>query len=954
MVNLYYQNVNRIRSKTNDFLLNLTSSNYDIICLTETNLDDGIYDNEVFDSRYNVFRRDRCSTSVALAKTDGGGVLIAVKKQINVVRQKSWESDVEDIWVSVVSDENNALPLHICTCYLPPDLPFEDLNKFYKKVQHNILNSYEIDNFLILGDFNCPPITWTRSPNRPVLLPSNHHDRKSNLLIDTINTCNLEQYQNIPNHNGRLLDLVFSSMECINVYGAEVLSRLDRHHPSFVVDIPKITIKKALKNNPKKHLQFQKCNLNEIKLELRSINWYETLYMEDVDQCVDAFYDKLNSIIQKHTPLSNCDSHKYPIWYNSSLKHCLKEKNKYHKLYKTHGNPRDYDTFSMLRARCKFLTRKCYDKFIESVEDSLDESIKAFWTFINSRKGYVSIPQNMTLGQESSSNGLEVCEMFSRYFASVFDNTASDTSNEKTINESYSKNVLSTITITIEDIMIKIKELDKNKCAGPDGIPPSFIKSCQLELVTPLHIIFTKSLRSGTFPKVWKTAHIIPVFKSGDKSNCKDYRPISILSCIAKLFESLVYEHLYNHVKPYLSDNQHGFVKNKSTITNLLEYKQFLCSSFASSGQVDSIYMDFSKAFDKVNHKILYRKISSFGVHGSLLRWIGSYLQNRSQLVALKGYISTSISVTSGVPQGSHLGPLMFILFINDLVDHIYNPCLLYADDLKIFTNIYDIRNCIKLQSDLMAVQKWCEDNSMQLNAKKCVVISFTKKRHKIIYDYTINNITLERKVIVKDLGILFDSELSFRSHYDYIVERGRKLLGFIIRSTKNFKKERSLIYLYSTLIRSILEYGCQVWSPFYQVHIKNIDNIQNKMLKVLSYRCNLGRSLTNYTQRLEKFNMISLESRRKILDLKLLHKILHYAIKSPALLQQLNINCFTRTRLYKTFSLKVYKNNTSFYNPISRMCRLYNDLSLKHQELDIFERRPSAFIKIIREIIPA
>lgn len=125
-------------------------------------------------------------------------------------------------------------------------------------------------------------------------------------------------------------------------------------------------------------------------------------------------------------------------------------------------------------------------------------------------------------------------------------------------------------------------------------------------------------------------------------------------------------------------------------------------------------------------------------------------------------------------------------------------------------------------------------------------------------------------------------------------------------------------------------------------------------MLKVLSYRCNLGRSLTNYTERLEKFNMISLESRRKILDLKLLHKILHYAIKSPALLQQLNINCFTRTRLYKTFSLKVYKNNTSFYNPISRMCRLYNDLSLKHQELDIFERRPSAFIKIIREIIPA
>lgn len=444
-----------------------------------------------------------------------------------------------------------------------------------------------------------------------------------------------------------------------------------------------------------------------------------------------------------------------------------------------YSNPRDYDT-SFLRSRCKKLTKQCYQSFLKSVEESLESNIKGFWKFINSKKGHVSIPQTVSYGQASSSSGVGICELFSKYFGSVLvndDTSLMDVPIDADADDLKSVNSLAQINISRDDITSKIKQLDAMKGAGPDGIPASFVKTCGEELSIPLSIIFNKSLNTGSFPKAWKLAHIIPILKSGDKSKCENYRPISILSCMAKLFESLVYNYIFNQVKPQLSTKKHGFVKNRSTITNLLEYKDFLCSSFNSGGQVDAIYTDFCKAFDKVNHAILGRKVRSFGIHGCLLRWVLSYLNNRSQLVAIKGFFSSPVSITSGVPQGSHLGPLLFIMFVNDIVDRITCPCLLYADDLKIFTEVNSINDCQMLQNDLRSLSEWCTINKMSLNVGKCFIVSFTRRRsNKIIYTYTLNEKTLDRKSVAKDLGILFDSELSFRDHYELITKRSRQL----------------------------------------------------------------------------------------------------------------------------------------------------------------------------------
>ncbi|CAF4889082.1 unnamed protein product [Pieris macdunnoughi] len=562
----------------------------------------------------------------------------------------------------------------------------------------------------------------------------------------------------------------------------------------------------------------------------------------------------------------------------------------------------------------------------------------------------------MTLENTSESDGQGLCDLFSRYFGSVFDGKTNPyTDQSGAVNNTYF-NVLSGFYITVTDIERKIDSLDINKGAGPDLLPPIFIKSCGKELSIPLCVLFNKSLTSGVFPKRWKTAHIISIYKSGDKSYCKNYRPISILSCAAKLFESVMCTHLYSHFKPVLSDKQHGFVRNRSTVTNLLEYKNYLCQVFATGGQVDSVYTDFSKAFDKVNHHLLCHKLASHGIHGSLYRWICSYLDSRTQLVALKGFISAPIAVTSGVPHGSHLGPLFFVVFINDLIQQLSCNCLLYADDLKIFTSITNLDDCFTLQRDINTVSQWCKTNYMYLNIDKCFVISFTNKRNKIVWNYDIDGQLVNRSDVATDLGILFDDKLSFRAHYSHITSKANHLLGFILRSTKGFKNPCSTLYLYFSLVKSILEYGSPIWSPNYNVHIDDIERIQRKFLRILCYRIKPGRSNLNYCDRLLKFKVQPLESRRIIFDLVYLYKITHSIIDSPELLAHISINIkfsARRSSEVNLFSLQIYKNNISYYNPLTRMARQYNEMAKSnHLLVDIFCHNINIFISVIKDIL--
>jgi len=280
---------------------------------------------------------------------------------------------------------------------------------------------------------------------------------------------------------------------------------------------------------------------------------------------------------------------------------------------------------------------------------------------------------------------------------------------------------------------------------------------------------------------------------------------------MSKIFERLV----FNNVKSNIHHTQHGFFEKRSTQTNLMEYVSTVADAIVAGGQVDTIYTDFAKAFDKVDHGILLFKLCSFGVPTNLVEWFSTYLRNRSQFVVIGGSRSDRIVPSSGVPQGSILGPLLFIIFINDLLASL-SSCSGFADDLKLYKTISSIYDCNLLQEDLLKIVEWCERNKMVLNVYKCAVMSTTHGHNKIMYPYAIGNEQLKRFSTKKDLGVIMDDKLSFNEHVDEITRKCYRTLDFIFRCGRYFSRQSSMRLLYLSLVRNRLEYCSTVWNPFY------------------------------------------------------------------------------------------------------------------------------------------
>ena len=284
--------------------------------------------------------------------------------------------------------------------------------------------------------------------------------------------------------------------------------------------------------------------------------------------------------------------------------------------------------------------------------------------------------------------------------------------------------------------------------SGDDLLPSFLVKDLASVLCYPLKIIFNLSINSSKFPTVWKTTKVTPVFKKGDPFILSNYRPISILSNFAKIFDQLIYQQLLPNIKPYISTAQHGFLSGRSTTTNLLNIVQTISEVIENRGQIDVIYTDFSRAFDSINHSVLLDKLNIFGCCPKLLNFLASYISGRLSYVSYNGFSSTSFRNSSGVPQGSNLGPLLFNVYINDLFQKLNTKVLGYADDLKICNHVADITDCVRLHKDLLMISKWCQDNSLILNIAKCSVVSYTRKIHSVEYQYDVAGDVIKKSCI--------------------------------------------------------------------------------------------------------------------------------------------------------------------------------------------------------------
>lgn len=942
-LNIYYQNTRGLRTKTHIFKRNIHLNYYDVVAITETWLPNSIHNSELFDDRYLVWRRDR--NYLVTRQSQGGGVLLAVRRDISAVEQPAWCCSAEDIWVSlfIKNKDRSIRKIHLCVVYLIKENEGNSFNDQLVNFTNNlsqIVDANPHDTFIIMGDFNFTYIDWFLERNS--LQPTGISGNAQISFFDVLSECNLRQFNSCRNViNNRILDYVLCSSDISVCPSDSSLVPEDAHHKALDINLDLYV--EPLQPKPRSKYMYHAADFNGINLALKELNWNSLFSNKTLEEAVKSFYDELYELRDKFIPKKNTYMTSYPHWYNTPLKKLLKEKFKFLTRYKKYKNKADKNSFTLLRKRAKDLEELCYKQYMESVQKSIIKNPKMFWSFVKSRYGGSNtLPSTLTYESQSADTGDGIANLFSRYFHTNFLNVnhpANSISNVDRTLDSNNSTSIGYITIDQKEVFNLLSTLDRNKGAGPDDIVPLFIIKCAEYLSLPLSLLYHRSITEGIMPKIWKSAYISPIHKSGDRNNVMNYRPISKLCVFAKVLERLVYSKVYSALSPIFIKEQHGFLKKRSTTTNLLLFGEFVSKNMDDGEQVDAVFTDYSKAFDRIDHSILLEKLSYAGIHGSLFRWFSSYIKNRSQAVVVSGFTSAWSNVPSGVPQGSLLGPLLFVLFINDIDScFLSSQFILYADDMKIYKQIKSVEDCLALQQDLHRFERFCLANKLDLNVSKCISISFTRKINKINFTYALKDRDLTVVSEIRDLGVTQDSKLVYDTHIDTIVKKAYKSLGFIKRTCSQFSSIKLIKILYCSLVRSILEYSSQVWNPRYQTYIDRIEMIQRKFLKYLQYKCKCNDA--NYEARCVRQHMLPLHVRRRIADLTFLCKIGQNEVDSPQLLSCINIRVQRALRHYRFLAAPTCATNYRQNSYFLRVVTSFNELT-DFPDLDLFNTKP-------------
>jgi hypothetical protein len=417
--------------------------------------------------------------------------------------------------------------------------------------------------------------------------------------------------------------------------------------------------------------------------------------------------------------------------------------------------------------------------------------------------------------------------------------------------------LLENIYINEDLIRKKLDMLNTNKSQGPDEINPKLLYELRQHLSGPLTKIFNLSIQTGIVPQDWRDANVTPLHKKGSKTKAENYRPVSLTSVIGKMLESTVKEAIVRHLEKHklIKSSQHGFTKGKSCLTNLLIFFEEVTKELDEGNDVDLVYLDFSKAFDKVPYQRLFKKVEAHGIGGSVLKWIKHWLEDRRQKVCIDGIKSKWNMVTSGVPQGSVLGPILFLIYINDLDNNLVSKIKKFADDTKLCRKIGSNDDVESLKQDLNILTKWSEDLQMQFNTEKCKVMQLG--RNKFDKQYTLCNSTLQISDKETDLGVIVKDNLKFSAQTNEAVRKANVALGQIKRTIKNKTKD-VIVRLYKALVRPKLEYCVQAWSPYLKKDKDKLEKVQHRATKMIHELKN-----KNYKERLAETRLTTLEERR-------------------------------------------------------------------------------------------
>lgn len=822
----------------------------DFVALTETWLTNEIKDFEVTPPNYVIIRKDR--------QTRGGGVAILLKKEL------SFEILPEVIGVEAIFCKLlfTSRPVFVGCVYRSPSSDKDSLQALHTYMHRYVLGA----RLILLGDFNLPDINWRTMQ---------HNSACTDALIDIMLTFNLSQIVKQPTRIqgccSNILDLVFLSdhFPADNAQ-VEILEGISDHEviqgSVSIVDIP------IPSNSFSAYLDFNHADdtsiLDHLFHELASFELLANDSNTNVEILWASFKSVVTHCVLNYVPSKTKKTRKHNPWITREIIHCKRKVKRLRKTLKAKPTPQIRNKLSQAITKMKSQIKMSKaNYFTSTLPNFLKTSPQKFWNYLN--------PKNR-IRPAAPEESKDKANSLNNYFQSVF---TIDDGNVPDVDICNTRHI-EPLVVTESGVLNLLLKLDTKKGAGPDNLPNEFLRRYAEWVAKYLCILFNKSLSTCSLPQEWKIAKVAAVHKSGSEADPSNFRPISLTSTTCKLLEHIILKHLtlyldQNHI---LSPLQHGFRKGLSTVTQLVELIHDISLNVDCTKQTDLILLDFSKAFDRVPHKKLIKKLEATIGAGPLTDWIDNYLSNRTQYVQVNRESSTIANVTSGVPQGSVLAPILFLIFINDLPAGIGVNVRLFADDCILYQEINAPEDHVKLNNALQFISKWCALWQMTLNVKKSALLRITRKKQVSEFVYVINNSPLPVVTEHKYLGLTLTQDFRWDIHVSHVTSAALKRLFFLRRSLASAPPETKLL-AYKAFVRPVLEYANVAWFPFTNNLINALERIQRKAIRFVY---NKYRITDSPTELLKKAGLLTIKNRAKLARQKFLYQLVH---------QQLNID---------------------------------------------------------------
>jgi len=934
ILNINFQSIKMKQCRLSNIL---DSVKPDIVIGTETWLEPNIKNSEIFPAGYKIHRKDR-------TKSGGGGVLLAIKNELNSEEVPDLDSDCEIIWSKIRLVGTGTL--YLCSYYRYNVSDEESINQFEQSLTR--ASSIQNAQFIIGGDFNFPGFDWkTNQLKNDTTYPNLH--RKFSEIIDNNS---LTQVVQEPTRRNNTLDLMLTNRPN-KILRVDILPGISDHDIVFAeLDMRPIKYKQKPRSIP----LYRKAKWDNIREDLKSLtSKIKDLYdscAPNVNEMWETFRETISDSVKNNIPHRQT-RHKdgYP-WIGPDLKRLIKKQGKLYKTKKKTGDPYHKQRYLDIKHQVQKLTRQAYWTYIEDIvtpkeDDQKYTGMKRFWTYIKHKRNDNCGVSSLKSGGKLSSDPIEKANLLNKQFQSAFSSNATVTQNEfdqimppnqDTIPEIHDLN------ITLNGIVKLLKNLNSYKAAGPDNISPRVLKELASDIGPILLLIYRKSLHTSIIPDDWRTANVTPVYKKGPKFLPENYRPISLTSVCCKVMEHVIASTVMNfgETNKILYPLQHGFRKMRSCETQLIEFIDDISSNMQQGKQTDILVMDFAKAFDKVSHSLLIHKLNRYGIKGKINKWIESWLSGRRQKVVVDGEQSDFISVESGVPQGSVLGPGLFLYYINDIADGLKSKARLFADDTIDYMAISSEADAQTLQEDLDKLAAWELNWKMKFHPDKCNVLTVTNKRNKIQNQYQLHGHILQPVTSAKYLGVTATNSLRWDSHITEICTKANRTLGFLRRNI-NIISRTIKEQAYFTLVRPLVEYASPVWDPYTETSIHKLEMVQRRAAR---YVLNRQRNTSSVSSMLHTLNWRSLQDRRKDARLCMLYRIdrdLVAITKANRLEAPQRKTRHDHTRAYKLLSSRIDARKMSFF---PRTVRDWNALPpdiVEADTLDAFKARVAA-----------